>query len=109
MSIRHSKGAINYIDTDHQTLQTLVNCFIANKPECNINFGSDCVYLPYLNTTQISVKTQVFEGFFGKLLFRIVNYLLRLKISRVWMEHDEKLTCPTSDLTRKYEQAHRFF
>jgi len=28
------------------------------------------VYLPYLNTTQISVKL-VFEGFFGKLLFRI--------------------------------------
>jgi len=47
------------------------------------------VYLPYLNTTQISVKSQVFEGFFGKLLFRIVNYL--------------------SDLTRKYEQASRFF
>ena len=46
-----SKGAINYIDTNHQTLY----CVIADKPECNINFGSYCVYLPYLNTTQISV------------------------------------------------------
>jgi len=43
---------------------------------------SDCVYLPYLNTTQISaelmlvlyVGRQVFEGFFGKLLFRIIIY-----------------------------------
>ena len=33
-----------------------VNCFIADKPECKINVVSDCVYLPYLNTTQISVK-----------------------------------------------------
>ena len=59
---RHSKGAINYIDTDHQTLQTLVNCLIADKPGCTIIFGSDCVYHPCLNTTQISVKSEVFEG-----------------------------------------------
>ena len=46
----------------------------------------------------------MFVGFFGKLLFRIVNYLLRPKISlALWDEHDEKLTRPTLDLTRKYE------
>jgi len=48
---RHSKGAINYIDTDHQTLQTLVYYLIADKPECYFNFGLDYVYLSYLNTT----------------------------------------------------------
>jgi len=53
------------------------------------------VYLPNINTTQISVKSQVFEGFFGKLLFRIVNYLLRLKSSLArWGEHDEKIDLP---------------
>jgi len=35
-----------------------VNCLIADKLECNINFVSDCVYLPYLNTTQISAKSE---------------------------------------------------
>jgi len=35
---------------------------IADKPGCTIIFGSDCVYHPYLNTTQISVKSEVFEG-----------------------------------------------
>jgi len=35
-----------------------VYCLIADQPECNINFGSDCVYLPYLNTTQISAKSE---------------------------------------------------
>ena len=50
------------------------------------------MYLLYLNTTQISVKSKVFEGFFGKLLFRIVNKnLLRLKISLARSaEYDEK-------------------
>ena len=52
----------------------------------------------------------MFEVFFGKLLFRIVNYLLRLKISLArGDEHDEKLTSRTSDLTRKYERASGFF
>ena len=32
--------------------------FIADKPECNINFGSDSVDLPYLNTTQVSAKSE---------------------------------------------------
>jgi len=42
----------------------------------------------------------VFKGFFGKLWFR---YLLRLKISLALSdEHDEKLTRPTSVLTRKF-------
>jgi len=50
------------------------------------------VYLHYLNTKQISAKSKVFEGFFGKLLFRIVNYLLRLKITVAWSDElDEKL------------------
>ena len=43
----------------------------------------------------------MFEGFFGKLLIRIVNYLLRQKISFArWDEHEEKLTRPTSDFLR---------
>jgi len=35
-----------------------VHCLIADKPECNIIVGSDCVYLPYLNTSQISAKSE---------------------------------------------------
>ena len=43
-----------------------VNCFIADKPKCNINYWWDCVYVPYLNTTQNSAKSerQMFDGFF---------------------------------------------
>ena len=49
---------------------------------------------------------EVFEGFFGKLLFRNNYYLLRLKISLARSDElDEKSTWPTSDLTRKYKQA----
>ena len=69
------------------------------------------MYLPYLNTTQIGVKS---DGKCLKVsletLFRIVNYLLRLKISLArWDEHDEKFTRLTSDLTGQYERASGFF
>ena len=38
----------NYFSPKPQyiTFADSVNCFIADKPECNINFWSDCVYLP---------------------------------------------------------------
>jgi len=66
-----------------------------------ISTSDQTVHLPYLNTKQISAKSEVFEGVFGKLLFRIVNYLLCLKITVARSdEHDEKSTRPTSDLTR---------
>ena len=29
---------------NHANIFSVVNCLIADKPECNINFWSDCVY-----------------------------------------------------------------
>ena len=74
---------------------------------------SDCVYLSYLNTAPIGVKLrslscvwkQVLE-FFGNTFVQNSKYLFRLKISLAQPdERDENPTRPTSDLTRKYEQA----
>jgi len=60
-------------------------------------------------TDKYEIGRQVFEGFFGKLLFRIVNYQVRLKISLARSdEHDEKWTRPTSGLTRKYKWVSGF-
>ena len=62
-----------------------VKCFIADKPECNINFGSDCVYLPYLNTTQISAKSE------GKCLkVSLANFCSEQLIAI----ETENITCP---------------
>jgi len=38
-AFRYSKGATNYIDTDHKTLHSLY-CLIADKPECEQKIGS---------------------------------------------------------------------
>ena len=54
---RHSKGAINYIDTDHQTLQTLSIVWLLISLNV-ISISDQTVCLPYLNTTQISVKSE---------------------------------------------------
>ena len=84
----------------------------------NIQALPDCVYLRYLNTTQISAKFMfvlcVWNASVSRFLWQtfVQNnfYLLRLKISLARSdEHDEKSTCPTSDLSRKYEQASGFF
>jgi len=42
-----------------------VKCFIADKPECNINLGSDCVSpLSKHYSDLCEIGRQVFEGFF---------------------------------------------
>ena len=56
------------------------------------------MYLPYLNTTQISAKSE------GKCL-----KVSLAKFCSEWDEHDEKLARPTSDLTCKYEWVSGFF
>jgi len=69
---------------------------------------SDCVYLPYLNTTQISAKLMFVlcvrnasvSRFLWQTFVQNNYYLLRLKISLARLdEHDEKSARPTSDLT----------
>ena len=62
-----------------------VKCFIADKPECNINFVADSVSLPYLNTTQVSVKS---EGKCLKVSF--ANFCSEYFISI----ETENITCP---------------
>ena len=94
-SFRHSKGGINYIDTDHQTLQTLLIVWLLIHVSLNVKSISDqTVYLPYLNTTQFSAKLEgkrmkvSLANFCSELLISIETENITGPVGRAWWKID---------------------